>query len=126
MADLELFQQAFSCAICFFCIVSSLKLNYYVNHSMYGFLLKKSNITISGTRRERGLLTWNKELLEDCSSTLGTEELYDLPFGISSCLSSQSWVRYVPFCPWKGRSKDNMSQGQVISKGAEVIDEFAL
>lgn len=75
-----------------------------------------SNTTVSGTKRERGLVDWGKAHLEDSSNTLGTEEVYDLPFGITSRLSSQSWVRYVPFCPWKSHgtqygSEDNMSQG---------------
>ncbi len=93
-----------------------------------------SNITVSGTKSERGLLAWDKTHLEDSSSTLGTEEVYNLPFGITSCLSSQSWVRYIPFCPQKGhrsqyRSEDNMSQGrwgEQLPEGTVVIDELAL
>lgn len=55
----------------------------------------------SGTKRERGLSRDNV-YLEDSGNTFGTEEMYDLPFGITSRLSSQSWVRYIPFCPWRG------------------------
>lgn len=86
---------------------------------------------ISGTKRERGLLAWNQVHDEDSSSTLGTEDVYDLPFGITSCLSSQSWVRYIPFCPQNGhrthsRPEDkSMSQSQG-SHSPEVIDEIPL
>ncbi|XP_070843718.1 solute carrier family 23 member 1-like [Chaetodon trifascialis] len=72
-----------------------------------GFLGFFLDNTIPGTKRERGLLTWNKVPLEDSSNSLGAEEVYDLPFGITSCLSSQSWVRYVPFCPRKGHRTQN-------------------
>lgn len=85
---------------------------------------------ISGTKRERGLSVWDEvEHLEDAKKALASEDLYDLPLGITSCLSSHSWVRYIPFCPWKGhrtqyRSEDNdMAQNH---KGTEVIDECAL
>ncbi|XP_045917305.1 solute carrier family 23 member 2-like isoform X1 [Micropterus dolomieu] len=82
-----------------------------------GFLGFFLDNTIPGTKRERGIFVWNKVHLEDSSNTLGTKEVYDLPFGITSCLSSQSWVRYIPFCPWKGhRSLPNTG----------VIDELAL
>ncbi|KAF3849643.1 hypothetical protein F7725_019362 [Dissostichus mawsoni] len=37
-------------------------------------------------------------------------EVYDLPFGIASCLSSQSWVRYIPFCPWKDSRSEKQSE----------------
>lgn len=73
--------------------------------------------SVLGTKRERGLLAWDKVHLEDSSTTLETEEIYDLPLGITYCLSSQSWVRYVPFCPWKGNrtqysSEDNKPQSK--------------
>jgi hypothetical protein len=53
----------------------------------------------TGTLRERGIVDWNKIPLDDSSNTLESSEVYNLPFGISSCLSSFSWVRYVPFLP---------------------------
>lgn len=56
-----------------------------------------------GTKRERGLLDWNKvEQLDDSDESMPSEELYDLPFGITAFLSSQSWVRFIPFCPRNG------------------------
>uniref|UniRef100_A0A3Q3VVH2 Solute carrier family 23 member 1 n=1 Tax=Mola mola TaxID=94237 RepID=A0A3Q3VVH2_MOLML len=68
-----------------------------------GFLGFFLDNTIPGTKRERGLV-WDKmEHLEDSSKTLATDELYDLPFGITSFFSTQSWVRYVPFCPWRSQ-----------------------
>ncbi|XP_049914395.1 solute carrier family 23 member 1-like isoform X1 [Epinephelus moara] len=99
-----------------------------------GFLGFFLDNTIPGTKRERGLLPRDEEHLEDSSCSLETEEVYDLPFGITSCLSSQSWVRYVPFCPWKGyrseyRSEENnMPQSQEsnqLPNGNGVIKESA-
>ncbi|KAL3052797.1 hypothetical protein OYC64_005341 [Pagothenia borchgrevinki] len=100
-----------------------------------GFLGFFLDNTIPGTKRERGLLARDKVHLEDSSCNLGIEEVYDLPFGIASCLSSQSWVRYIPFCPWKdSRSEkqseeNNMPQGrgkEHLQNGTEVFDECAL
>ncbi|KAK6319991.1 solute carrier family 23 member 1 [Coregonus clupeaformis] len=62
----------------------------------FGFFLDN---TIPGTLQERGIKAWNKIPLDDSSNTLESSEVYNLPFGISSCLSSYSWVRYVPFLP---------------------------
>lgn len=53
----------------------------------------------SGSKHERGILAWNKAHEDDSSNTLESGEVYDLPFGISSSLSSSSWLQYVPFCP---------------------------
>ncbi|KAI3364423.1 hypothetical protein L3Q82_011215, partial [Scortum barcoo] len=98
----------------------------------FGFFLDN---TISGSKRERGLLAWDKVHAEDSGSTLGSEEVYDFPFGITSCLSSQSWVRYVPFCPRtghrsrRGSEDNNTSQDQGREQqpnGTVVIDELAL
>ncbi|GAA6224510.1 solute carrier family 23 member 1-like [Lates japonicus] len=96
-----------------------------------GFLGFFLDNTVPGTKRERGLLEWSKVHLEDSGKTLGTEEVYDLPFGITSCLSSQAWVRYIPFCPWRGqksqhKSDDNMSQSHGNEHNTGVIDEIAL
>ncbi|XP_022605637.1 solute carrier family 23 member 1-like [Seriola dumerili] len=62
----------------------------------FGFLLDN---TIPGSKHERGILAWNKAHEDDSSNTLESGEVYDLPFGISSYLSSSSWIRYIPFCP---------------------------
>ncbi|CAG5928256.1 unnamed protein product [Menidia menidia] len=75
----------------------------------FGFLLDN---TIPGTKKERGLLGWDEVHSEYSDNTVVSADVYDLPFGITSCLQSQSWVRYIPFCPWKGerpqhRSEDN-------------------
>nr|XP_004542218.2 solute carrier family 23 member 1 [Maylandia zebra] len=75
-----------------------------------GFLGFFLDNTIPGTKRERGLLAWENVYLQDSSSSLETDEVYDLPFGITSHLQSQSWARYIPFCPHKGhrsQSEDN-------------------
>ncbi|XP_060908431.1 solute carrier family 23 member 1-like [Labrus mixtus] len=94
-----------------------------------GFLGFFLDNTIPGTKRERGLLTLEELHLEDSGNTMETEEVYNLPFGITSCLSSQSWVRYVPFCPWKGQrtlSEDNQtSQSEPLPNGTGVTEEFA-
>uniref|UniRef100_A0A3Q4AMP1 Solute carrier family 23 member 1 n=1 Tax=Mola mola TaxID=94237 RepID=A0A3Q4AMP1_MOLML len=95
-----------------------------------GFFLDN---TIPGTKRERGLV-WDKmEHLEDSKKTMVSDELYDLPFGITSCLSSQSWVRYIPFCPWKGQRTvrfESLQQQDISvwpsSKSQEVILGYIL
>jgi len=43
--------------------------------------------------------SWHQAHEHVSSNTLESGEVYNLPFGISSRLSSSSWVRYVPFCP---------------------------
>uniref|UniRef100_A0A3Q3GS86 Solute carrier family 23 member 1-like n=1 Tax=Labrus bergylta TaxID=56723 RepID=A0A3Q3GS86_9LABR len=96
-----------------------------------GFLGFFLDNTIPGTKRERGLLALEELHLQDSGNTLETEEVYNLPFGITSCLSSHSWVRYVPFCPWKGqrtqyKSEDNQtSQSEPLPNGTGVTEEFA-
>ncbi|KAG7214921.1 hypothetical protein INR49_005196 [Caranx melampygus] len=62
----------------------------------FGFILDN---TIPGSKQERGILAWNKAHEDDSSNTLESGEVYNLPFGISSHLSSSSWIRYIPFCP---------------------------
>ncbi|KAF7666943.1 hypothetical protein LDENG_00086380 [Lucifuga dentata] len=79
-----------------------------------GFILDN---TIPGTKQERGMLTWNKVTPED-KHILGTDDVYNLPFGINSYLSSCSWVRYIPFCPQKGHSSQDKSE-DVNSQGRE-------
>ncbi|XP_026197492.1 solute carrier family 23 member 1-like [Anabas testudineus] len=97
-----------------------------------GFLGFFLDNTIPGTKRERGLLSMDKDHLEDSSNTCGGEELYDLPFGITSRLSSQSWVRYIPFCPWRGhrfqyKSEDcDMSQSQKNEHSTGLTNDSAL
>ncbi|KAM3603143.1 uncharacterized protein V6R79_017231 [Siganus canaliculatus] len=71
-----------------------------------GFILDN---TIPGTKRERGFLAWDEEHLEGTINSTESEELYDLPFGITSRLSSKSWVRYIPFCPSKGHKSQRRS-----------------
>ncbi|XP_034555789.1 solute carrier family 23 member 1-like [Notolabrus celidotus] len=95
-----------------------------------GFLGFFLDNTIPGTKRERGLLASDEFNLED-SGSAETEEVYDLPFGITSCLSSQSWIRYVPFCPQKGYRTQHKSEGNQTSYNeqlpncTEVTEEFA-
>ncbi|KAL4612830.1 solute carrier family 23 member 1-like [Arapaima gigas] len=63
----------------------------------FGFLLDN---TIPGSKRERGIVAWNEAHREDVDNTVESSKVYDLPFGLSSHLSSSSsWVRRVPFCP---------------------------
>lgn len=85
-----------------------------------------------GTKRERGLLPVDKVHVED-SHDLESESVYNLPFGITSYLSSLTWVRYIPFCPWNGRRSQHDSDQASMSGGSEcpprnavVIKEFAL
>ncbi|XP_029985119.1 solute carrier family 23 member 1-like [Sphaeramia orbicularis] len=98
-----------------------------------GFLGFFLDNTIPGTKRERGLVGWEKV---DSGKALGNQEIYDLPFGITSCLSSQSWVRYIPFCPWRGHKSPQKCQENDLSPEkqenghlpnvTEVQDECAL
>ncbi|XP_072217984.1 solute carrier family 23 member 1-like [Leuresthes tenuis] len=83
----------------------------------FGFLLDN---TIPGTKDERGLHAWDKVNFEDSGNTFESEEVYDLPFGITSCLQSKSWVRYIPFCPGRDDTQHN-SEGNNMSQswGAE-------
>ncbi|XP_054881371.1 solute carrier family 23 member 2-like isoform X2 [Poeciliopsis prolifica] len=62
----------------------------------FGFVLDN---TVPGSKQERGILAWNKAHEDDSCETLETGEVYNLPFGLTSYLSSFSWLRYVPFCP---------------------------
>uniref|UniRef100_A0A3B3XCW8 Uncharacterized protein n=1 Tax=Poecilia mexicana TaxID=48701 RepID=A0A3B3XCW8_9TELE len=62
----------------------------------FGFVLDN---TVPGSKQERGILAWNKAHEDDSCETLETRQVYNLPFGLSSYLSSFSWLRYVPFCP---------------------------
>ncbi|KAK9516996.1 hypothetical protein VZT92_024894 [Zoarces viviparus] len=62
----------------------------------FGFFLDN---TIPGSKHERGILAWNKAHEDDSCNTVQSGEVYNLPFGISSYLSSSSWLRYIPFCP---------------------------
>ncbi|XP_077366525.1 solute carrier family 23 member 1-like isoform X1 [Festucalex cinctus] len=68
-----------------------------------GFLGFVLDNTIPGTERERGLITQDESHLE-ASGILETEDIYNLPFGITMWLSSSPWVRYIPFCPWRGQA----------------------
>ncbi|XP_071334876.1 solute carrier family 23 member 1-like [Trachinotus anak] len=89
----------------------------------FGFVLDN---TAPGTKRERGLLTWDKVDPED-SNTLETEEVYDLPFGITSFLSSRSWARYIPFCPWRGhKSRTSEDNNMLQSYRTRINDESVL
>lgn len=81
-----------------------------------------------GTKRERGVP--EREHKDVSDKFLASLELYDLPFGLTSFLSSWSWVRYVPFCPWRdrdtdGRTEDNsvmLRQGSELSSHREIAE----
>ncbi|XP_008286187.1 solute carrier family 23 member 1-like [Stegastes partitus] len=96
-----------------------------------GFLGFFLDNTIPGTKRERGLLAMETLHLESSNSDLGTEEVYGLPLGITSCLRSQSWVRYIPFCPWEGQKSQSEEDIKPESqwnkdKPERIINEIAL
>lgn len=57
-----------------------------------------------GAKRERGLP--DREHGDVPDQFLASLELYDLPFGLTSFFSSRSWVRYIPFCPWRARKTE--------------------
>lgn len=75
-----------------------------------------------GTKRERGLVP-DKEQVDASNKNLASEEIYDLPFGITAFLSSRSWARYVPFCPWKGRRTEDIDMAQ--RPGSELLSNRA-
>ncbi|XP_031420402.1 xan_ur_permease domain-containing protein isoform X2 [Clupea harengus] len=62
----------------------------------FGFIFDN---TIPGTKRERGIISWNKAHEEDSNITIESDEVYGLPFDLSARFFSSSCVRYVPFCP---------------------------
>uniref|UniRef100_A0A8C1QG09 Zgc:110789 n=1 Tax=Cyprinus carpio TaxID=7962 RepID=A0A8C1QG09_CYPCA len=70
----------------------------------FGFLLDN---TIPGTKRERGIIAWKKAHQNESDNTLESDDVYGLPFGINSCLSSLTWTKYVPFCPTPKVSRQN-------------------
>lgn len=57
---------------------------------------------------------WNKAHEVETENIVESEEVYGLPCGISSRLESNSWVRYIPFCPsQKARPKNDTSSSPV-------------
>lgn len=83
-----------------------------------GFLGFVLDNTVPGTKHERGLLDWNRvEQLDDSDESMPSEQLYDLPFGITPFLSSQSWVRFIPFCPRNG--DENLCRPEDVQRTAQ-------
>lgn len=80
-----------------------------------------SLVISQGTRQERGFV-WEKKEHAEVSNTLASDKLYDLPFGITTFLSSYSWVRLIPFCPWKGENNDEASMVQH-QPGEDLCDD---
>uniref|UniRef100_A0A672HMT7 Solute carrier family 23 member 2 n=1 Tax=Salarias fasciatus TaxID=181472 RepID=A0A672HMT7_SALFA len=84
--------------------------------------------TIPGTKRERGLFV--HEDVEDMSNISEREKVYNLPFGLSSCLQSRPWARYIPFCPSEDHSCPEKAEDNTTSqrRGSErsIVDEVAL
>lgn len=83
--------------------------------SLTGLLLD-----VVGTKSERGLPDREHEDVSD--KFIASLELYDLPFGLTSFLSSRSWVRYVPFCPWRERKTDGRAEETdvMLRQGSEL------
>lgn len=104
--------QLYRTLICFICCFSTNTFPLCKAHFLFGGSFCFNIVVliyITGTKRERGLVWDEMEHLEDSKTTMESEELYDMPFGITSCLSSQSWVRYIPFCPWRGKRTQGSS-----------------
>lgn len=76
---------------------------------------------VVGTKRERGLP--DREPEDVPGQFLASLQLYDLPFGLTSFLSSWSWVRYVPFCPWRDRKTDGRTEvnNVMLRRGHELL-----
>ncbi|XP_030071296.1 solute carrier family 23 member 2 isoform X2 [Microcaecilia unicolor] len=62
----------------------------------FGFLLDN---TIPGTKEERGILAWRKDSGDEFDDILDAGEVYSFPFGIGNKCCTNSWLRYLPFCP---------------------------
>ncbi|XP_057679129.1 solute carrier family 23 member 1-like [Corythoichthys intestinalis] len=73
-----------------------------------GFLGFVLDNTIPGTKSERGLFEPDETHLED-SGSLETEDIYDLPFGITRWFSARPWIRYIPICPWDKQAVQSYS-----------------
>lgn len=74
-----------------------------------------------GSKSERGLRDREYEDVSDKS--LASLELYDLPFGLTTFLSSRSWVRYIPFCPWRDKSDDKTVNNAMLRRGSELLSQ---
>ncbi|CAN9507678.1 unnamed protein product [Ophioblennius macclurei] len=92
----------------------------------FGFFLDN---TIPGTKRERGLFGHGEDD-EDSIDISERERVYALPFGLSSCLQSRSWIRYIPFCPSEDRTRQEKAEDDDTSqrRGSErnSADEASL
>ncbi|XP_037369749.1 solute carrier family 23 member 1-like [Talpa occidentalis] len=74
-----------------------------------GFLLDN---TIPGSRKERGLLTWNQIQEEPEMTTVS--EVYGLPCGIGTKFCTSSCTRWLPFWPrLENRRKDEVEVSQL-------------
>ena len=83
-----------------FCLDNTIR-GKHMNPRMLCFCSCKCCVSFSGTPEERGLAmkpTSDKGVQTQFSSKQ-TEEIYGLPFGISSCLNKDSWTSKIPFLP---------------------------
>ncbi|XP_076848497.1 xan_ur_permease domain-containing protein isoform X2 [Brachyhypopomus gauderio] len=81
-----------------------------------GFILDN---TIPGTKRERGLTAWSKAHDNTGESSLESDEVYGLPWGLSSGLSSCTWLRWLPFCP----SHNTAEEQRAPPSGSDLQDK---
>ncbi|XP_039248296.2 solute carrier family 23 member 1-like [Styela clava] len=92
-----------------------------------GFLLDN---TIPGTKKERGLLTWNKvqddeEQIDGISMPVSH---YDLPFGNCGCMKNNrcnNFMKYIPICPAFGKDTKTTDKDVTMENGI-AIHEFDL
>ena len=64
----------------------------------YSYSKQQHHVSPSGSKVERGIVAWN-QTHQEAGGALESDEVYDLPFGISSFFQKSSWTRYIPFCP---------------------------
>lgn len=93
-------------------------------HICFIFLSIPFSLSYTGTKRERGIIAWNKAHEEDSSITIESDEVYGLPFNLSDRLSTKSWVRFIPFCPYHA-SRSPSEGAPEKSDSLDVLKEAA-
>lgn len=83
------------------------------------FHLIPFSLFYAGTKKERGIIAWNKAHEEDAGIIIESDEVYGLPFNLTKRLSTKSWVRFIPFCPHHANS-----QSEGIPESSNSLDNL--
>ncbi|XP_048405115.1 xan_ur_permease domain-containing protein isoform X3 [Stegostoma tigrinum] len=81
----------------------------------FGFFLDN---TLPGTEKERGLIAWKENNLEDDDKGANQSGCYNLPFGIGTKCCAGAWRSYIPFCP-----QPKSPEKRVQVKTQEILNE---